>query len=125
MLCALNADVKPWLAAAALQQELAGGNSASGWQLITYRSIPIACFPQVLVLEGRDRIGGRIWSAALPGAAPGSGRAVDLGAAWIHGIKDNPIHALAKQQGIAMTPMNYESVSLYNASGQKVGTAVV
>ncbi len=44
---------------------------------------------KVTVLEARDRIGGRIWTDRSLGAA------LDLGAAWIHGPKGNPISALA------------------------------
>lgn len=39
----------------------------------------------VVVLEGRDRIGGRTWTRPL-----GSGYA-DSGAAWIHGVEGNPL----------------------------------
>ena len=48
----------------------------------------------VTVLEARDRIGGRIWtdrSLGLP---------LDLGASWIHGIRRNPVAALADQAGL-------------------------
>jgi monoamine oxidase len=40
---------------------------------------------EVVVLEARDRIGGRTWTAPL-----GSGQ-IDLGAAWVHGPVGNPI----------------------------------
>lgn len=43
----------------------------------------------VTVFEARDRIGGRIWTSDTL-AAP-----VDLGAAWIHGVTDNPLTALS------------------------------
>ena len=46
---------------------------------------------KVTVLEARDRIGGRIWTDRSMGAP------LDLGAAWIHGPKGNPITALADQ----------------------------
>ena len=48
----------------------------------------------VTVLEGRDRIGGRIWTNRSLGAA------VDLGATWIHGPEGNPLTALANKAGI-------------------------
>ena len=48
----------------------------------------------VVVLEARDRIGGRIWTRTDL-AAP-----VDLGASWIHGTTDNPLTKLADQSGI-------------------------
>lgn len=40
---------------------------------------------EVVVVEARDRIGGRTWTAPL-----GSG-SVDLGAAWVHGPVSNPL----------------------------------
>jgi len=62
---------------------------------------------RVIVLEGRDRIGGRIWtddSLGLP---------VDLGASWIHGIEGNPIYELARQSGIPTRRTDFESVGLF------------
>jgi len=48
----------------------------------------------VVVLEARDRIGGRIWTSTDL-ATP-----VDLGASWIHGTTDNPLTKLADQSGL-------------------------
>ncbi|MCJ7670625.1 MAG: FAD-dependent oxidoreductase, partial [Acidimicrobiia bacterium] len=39
----------------------------------------------VVVLEARDRIGGRVWTDRS------IGHPVDLGASWIHGIDGNPL----------------------------------
>ena len=55
----------------------------------------LAAGHEVVVLEGRDRIGGRIWTSERWAGAP-----MDLGASWIHGIEDNPITALADQFGV-------------------------
>ncbi len=49
----------------------------------------------VTVLEARERVGGRIWTRDVGSAS------VDLGAAWIHGDKNNPIIALCDALGIA------------------------
>lgn len=39
----------------------------------------------VTVLEGRDRIGGRVWTdRSIPGES------LDMGASWIHGVDGNP-----------------------------------
>lgn len=43
---------------------------------------------EVIVLEARDRPGGRTWTAEVAGAP------VDLGGAWIHGPRGNPIALL-------------------------------
>lgn len=49
---------------------------------------------RVVVLEARDRIGGRTWTDTDLGVP------VDLGASWIHGIEGNPLWALASALGI-------------------------
>ncbi len=67
---------------------------------------------QVTVLEGRNRLGGRIWTnRSLPGAA------LDMGASWIHGIEDNPIADLVRQHNIATLPTDYDNSVLYNFDG--------
>lgn len=49
---------------------------------------------RVVVLEARDRIGGRTWTDTALGVP------VDLGASWIHGVDGNPLWALAPRFGI-------------------------
>ncbi|NET56011.1 MAG: FAD-dependent oxidoreductase [Symploca sp. SIO2E6] len=61
---------------------------------------------EVTVLEGRDRLGGRIFtdrSLGLP---------VDLGASWIHGVRKNPIAKLARDFQLTTLPSDYESLKL-------------
>jgi monoamine oxidase len=66
----------------------------------------------VTVLEGRDRVGGRIHTShAL--AVP-----FDLGASWIHGIRGNPLTALASDYGLATTPTDYEDMVLRDSQGE-------
>lgn len=55
---------------------------------------------RVVVLEGRDRIGGRTFTSRVGPAA------VDLGAAWIHGPEDNPVALLAQRNGVAYRPQD-------------------
>ena len=52
----------------------------------------IAAGRKVVVLEARQRIGGRIWSEQRQGYA------IDLGASWLHGIANNPLHQLLIQE---------------------------
>ncbi|MCT7983794.1 FAD-dependent oxidoreductase [Laspinema sp. A4] len=66
---------------------------------------------QVTVLEGRDRIGGRIHTSRTLGFP------VDLGASWIHGITDNPIATLAKAWQIPILPTDFDNIILYNNQG--------
>jgi len=67
----------------------------------------------VTVLEGRDRIGGRVWSD------DSLGKPVDLGASWIHGIEGNPIHTLAKDLGVPMYEWDYENQVTYDIDGNE------
>ena len=48
----------------------------------------------VRVFEGRDRIGGRIWTNSALGPP------MDCGASWIHGVNNNPLTALADALGM-------------------------
>jgi len=58
---------------------------------------------EVIVLEARDRIGGRIHADQTWGAP------VELGAAWIHGVTGNPVTALARTAGLPLIPMDWEN----------------
>ncbi|MBP8000691.1 MAG: FAD-dependent oxidoreductase [Chloroflexi bacterium] len=68
---------------------------------------------KVLVLEGRNRLGGRVWTDRTWADAP-----LDLGASWIHGIKDNPIAELAEESGIATVATDYDNIAIYDADGR-------
>ncbi|KAL6760582.1 hypothetical protein V8C86DRAFT_1075050 [Haematococcus lacustris] len=58
---------------------------------------------QVVVLEADDVVGGRAKAGTLP-----SGTAVELGATWFHGVKDNPVYDMAVWQG-AVKDVRYEN----------------
>lgn len=49
---------------------------------------------RVVILEARDRVGGRLWTDRSAGFC------VDLGASWIHGIDGNPLTDLAAAFGM-------------------------
>jgi len=51
----------------------------------------MAAGQRVMVLEARQRIGGRIWTEHRQGCA------LDLGASWLHGTTNNPIHRLVSK----------------------------
>ena len=61
-------------------------------------------FEDVVVLEARDRIGGRIWTDTIGGNIP-----IDLGASWIHGVDGNPISDIAAENDIATRPTDYDN----------------
>jgi len=72
----------------------------------------------VTVLEARDRVGGRTWTAQVGPAT------VDLGAAWAHGIQDNPMVDFADAHDLAYTPDTTRWERLYDAgSGAALGDA--
>ncbi len=75
---------------------------------------------RVTVLEGRDRIGGRIWTDDSLGIT------VDLGAAWIHGsASSNPITDLAKQAAARTFATDDSSLVVYDQAGQQLSAAQV
>ncbi len=65
----------------------------------------------VIVLEARDRVGGRMWTDSSLGLP------LDLGASWIHGVKGNPITKLAKQFGVKTVPTDDENGIAFAADG--------
>ncbi|MET0449573.1 MAG: NAD(P)/FAD-dependent oxidoreductase [Aeromicrobium sp.] len=66
---------------------------------------------RVVVLEARDRIGGRVWTER------GQGLVTDLGASWIHGIVDSPVAAAAAAFGM---PMAEFSVGGFQPDGRPI-----
>lgn len=54
---------------------------------------------EVVLLEGRDRLGGRLSTDGNIFSWKGEPFPVDLGASWIHGIEGNPLTSLAKEAG--------------------------
>lgn len=66
----------------------------------------------VIVLEARNRIGGRLWTNRTWPDIP-----LDMGASWIHGIEGNPITAIAEETGIATLPTDYDNHWVYTSNG--------
>jgi polyamine oxidase len=63
---------------------------------------------EVVVLEGRDRIGGRIWTDDALGVP------VDLGGSWIHGSDGNPVSEIVAAPGIDTRVTDYDDVIVYD-----------
>lgn len=62
----------------------------------------------VIVIEARDRIGGRIHTESARFGVP-----VDLGAAWIHGVDGNPLTRLAAAAGIETVATDWEALAAF------------
>ena len=80
----------------------------------------------VIVLEARDRVGGRVVTDRRYGLA------TDLGASWIHGITDSPVAAAATAFGMPMvefTVGGYQPegrpIAYYGPGGQRLSDAAV
>ena len=67
----------------------------------------------VKVIEGRNRIGGRTYTADI------SGTAIDLGGAWIHGTTNNPIEKLATALGLQTSPHSVPAGAAFDAVTDK------
>ena len=68
---------------------------------------------EVVVLEGRERIGGRIWTSTQWPDLP-----LDLGASWIHGVKGNPLTTLADSLSARRVQTHYDRNFTYNSDGK-------
>jgi cation diffusion facilitator CzcD-associated flavoprotein CzcO len=67
----------------------------------------------VVVVEARDRIGGRIWTSTQWKDTP-----LDLGASWIHGVKGNPLTSLADEIKTPRLVTRYGRAVTYNTPGK-------
>ena len=68
----------------------------------------------VVVLEGRDRIGGRLHTDESLGVS------VELGAGWIHGADDNPLLELAERAGVRTVVPDGDDMIVYDTDGNEV-----
>ncbi|BAQ60798.1 amine oxidase [Geminocystis sp. NIES-3708] len=73
---------------------------------------------EVVLLEGRNRIGGRLWTSRKWKDAP-----VDMGASWIHGKEGNPITQLAKSANAKLFPTTYNNGIIYDTNGKVITKA--
>ena len=74
---------------------------------------------RVLVLEGRNRPRGRVYTQRMTGAL-GASVAVDLGGSVITGIHANPLGVLARQVGAPLHMIRWENCRLYDPDGAQV-----
>lgn len=75
---------------------------------------------EVVLVEGRSRLGGRLWTDRETfKTSDGASFPVDLGASWIHGIDQNPMAALAKEAGADFITTS-EDVKMFQSGGVEV-----
>lgn len=73
---------------------------------------------EVLLLEARERLGGRIWTSRKWPDIP-----LDFGASWIHGVEGNPITALADEIKARRLVTSYDRSVSYNTGGKILSEA--
>ncbi|MFF8990419.1 flavin monoamine oxidase family protein [Streptomyces sp. NPDC014983] len=78
---------------------------------ITAARLLHAAGQRVVVLEARDRVGGRIWTDRTAGFS------VDRGASWIHGLTGNPLTGLATALGMETSEF---TVGSFQAGGRPI-----
>lgn len=69
-----------------------------------------------IVIEARDRVGGRVVTDRTWADCP-----ADLGASWIHGVDENPITEIARDARLRMIRTPYSSVAVRHADGAPAG----
>ncbi len=67
---------------------------------------------EVIVLEARDRLGGRTWTKTVEGAD------LDMGGAWIHGPRGNPTALLMEGFGLTWTDDDPEPGPIVDHTGE-------
>ena len=81
--------------------------------LAAANELQVRGFGNVVLLEARDRAGGRIWTSSI-----GDGIPVELGATWIHGVRGNPISDIVESNRIATAETDYDNAVLYDHDGR-------
>ncbi|CAF4288739.1 unnamed protein product [Rotaria sp. Silwood2] len=82
---------------------------------------------QTLVIEARNRTGGRIWSVQSK-----NGHVLDLGAAWLHGVNgsiphgflSNPLWDLVEQAKIPTRSTTLSDVQIFNLFDQNIAESL-
>jgi len=87
------------------------GAGAAG--LAAARSLDDAGY-SVTIVEGRDRIGGRVHTDTSLGVS------LEIGAGWIHGADGNPLTELAEQFDIERFVTDEDKSILYDTDGEEV-----
>jgi len=73
----------------------------------------------VVVLEARDRIGGRVWTDRSMGFP------MEMGATWIEGARGNPITAIARQHGLRTHVGTLDEEAAFDHDGRRLAGAEI
>lgn len=76
----------------------------------------------VLILEGSNRIGGRILTEYLD---KDSSKPLEMGACWMHGLEGNPVYELAKKENFPAhtgTILNFDIGTCVDENGTKISS---
>lgn len=71
-----------------------------------------------VVLEARDRIGGRAWTDVF------MGEPIDRGAHWLHSVQDNPLVPIARRMRMHLTMSSRDDGRLFSTPGVMEADAV-
>jgi monoamine oxidase len=74
----------------------------------------------VVVIEARDRPGGRTWTSDAWPDLP-----LDLGASWIHGVDGNPMTDLAALAGARLVPIDSETNRVFSSFAGEIDDATL
>lgn len=69
----------------------------------------------VVVVEGRHRYGGRVYTSTQLDDVP-----LDLGASWLHSASTNPLTGLTENFAIETMATDFDNVAVYGPSGEPV-----
>lgn len=93
---------------------------------LTAARLLAAAGQRVVVLEARDRVGGRTWTERAGGLT------IDRGASWIHGVDNNPVAGLVDALGLRtreFTVGSYQPdgrpIAYYGPDGERLDDAQV
>lgn len=72
----------------------------------------------VVVLEARDRVGGRVWTERL------DGEPIDLGASWIYGTRGNPVFKKAQEWRLPLEETDWDRLWFPGADSDEALEAI-
>jgi monoamine oxidase len=75
-------------------------------------------FSDITVLEARNRTGGRTFTDYSLGAS------AEMGAGWVHGLKNNPVYQRCTDVGIDVQQFTWEDSNMWDQNGAVVAKSV-